>query len=74
MRLQGRDDRVLGMAVTTAARDGLEVVTSRGRKEIVRTTKFEVTNRGGRGRTIIQRGTLRSAQPEPVEVHLKTGM
>jgi len=70
MRLQGRDDRVLGMAVTTAARDGLEVVTSRGRKEIVRTTKFEVTNRGGKGRTIIQRGTLKSAQPEPVEVHL----
>jgi DNA gyrase subunit A len=70
MRLQGTDDRVLGMAVTTAARDGLEVVTSRGRKETVRTTKFEVTNRGGKGRTIIQRGTLKSAQPEPVEVHL----
>ncbi|MDX1420946.1 MAG: DNA topoisomerase IV subunit A [Rubricoccaceae bacterium] len=70
MRLQGPSDRVLGMAVTTAARDGLEVVTSRGRKEIVRTTKFEVTNRGGKGRTIIQRGTLKSAQPEPVEVHL----
>ena len=70
MRLQGKDDRVLGMAIATAARDGLEVVTSRGRKEIVRTTKFEVTNRGGKGRTIIERGTLRSAQPQPVEVHL----
>ena len=73
MRLQGGDDRVLGMAVTDAARDGLEVVTSRGRKEIVRTTKFEVTNRGGRGRTIIQRGTLQSAQPEPVELHIGGG-
>ncbi|NNF57944.1 MAG: DNA topoisomerase IV subunit A [Rhodothermaceae bacterium] len=70
MRLQGSGDRVLGMAITTAARDGLEVETSRGRKEIVRTTKFEVTNRGGKGRTIIQRGTLKSARPEPVEIHL----
>ncbi|MFN3596495.1 MAG: DNA topoisomerase (ATP-hydrolyzing) subunit A [Rubricoccaceae bacterium] len=70
MRLQGPDDRVLGMAVSDAARDGLEVETSRGRKEIVRTTKFDVSNRGGKGRTIIERGTLRSVTPPPVEVVL----
>ena len=67
MRLDGKKDRVLGMALSTAARDGLEVETTRGRTEIVRTTKFEVTNRGGKGRTVIQRGGLQSVKPEPIE-------
>ena len=71
MRLEGGDDRVLGLAIADAARDGLKVETSRGRTEIVRTTKFEVTNRGGKGRTIIERGTLKSVTPAPVEVHLR---
>jgi DNA gyrase subunit A len=70
MRLEGGDDRVLGLALAEAARDGLKVETSRGRTEIVRTTKFEVTNRGGKGRTIIERGTLKSVRPAPIEVHL----
>ena len=70
MRLEARDDRVLGMAVSEAARRGLEVETSRGRTEIVRTTKFEVTNRGNKGATIISRGTLSAATPDPVELHL----
>ena len=70
MRLAGKDDRVLGMAVSDAARRGLEVETSRGRTEIVRTTKFEVSNRGNRGTTIISKGTLKAATPDPVELHL----
>jgi DNA gyrase subunit A len=70
MRLDGATDRVLGMAVSDAARRGLEVETSRGRTEIVRTTKFPVSNRGNRGQTIIQKGTLRAATADPVEVHL----
>ena len=70
MRLQGKDDKVLGMAVSDAARRGLEVETSRGRTEIVRTTKFEVSNRGNRGSTIITKGTLKTASPDPVELHL----
>ena len=70
MRLGGKGDRVLGFVVSDAAREGLEVETSRGRKEIVRTTKFEVTNRGNKGRTIIERGTLRAVTPPPVELHL----
>ncbi len=70
MRLAGKGDRVLGFVVSDAAREGLEVETSRGRKEIVRTTKFEVTNRGNRGRTIIERGTLRAVTPPPVELGL----
>ena len=70
MRLAGANDRVLGFVVSDAAREGLEVETSRGRKEVVRTTKFEVTNRGNKGKTIIERGTLRAVTPPPVELHL----
>ena len=70
MRLNGADDRVLGMAVSEAARRGLQVETSRGRTEIVRTTKFEVSNRGNKGSTIISRGTLRAATADPTELHL----
>ncbi|MEM0963363.1 MAG: DNA topoisomerase IV subunit A [Bacteroidota bacterium] len=70
MRVDARDDRVLGMAISDAARRGLEVETSRGRTEIVRTTKFEVSNRGNKGSTIISRGTLKAATPDPVELHL----
>ena len=70
MRLAGAHDRVLGMAVSDAARRGLEVETSRGRTEIVRTTKFSVSNRGNRGQTIISKGTLRAATADPTEIHL----
>ncbi|MEM1057082.1 MAG: DNA topoisomerase IV subunit A [Bacteroidota bacterium] len=70
MRLAAKDDRILGVAVSDAARRGLEVTTSRGRTEIVRTTKFDVSNRGNKGSTIISKGTLRAATPDPVEIHL----
>ncbi|MEM1125348.1 MAG: DNA topoisomerase IV subunit A [Bacteroidota bacterium] len=69
MRL-GKGDRVLGFTLTTAARDGLEVETTRGRREIVRTTKFEVSNRGNKGRQIIKRGGLSRVTPPPVELTL----
>ncbi|HYE95150.1 MAG TPA: DNA topoisomerase IV subunit A [Rubricoccaceae bacterium] len=70
MRLQGKDDRVLGVAVSDAARDGLAVETNRGRTEVVRPTKFEIANRGGKGRVVISRGELRRVTPPPVEIHL----
>ncbi|GAB5522093.1 MAG: DNA topoisomerase IV subunit A [Rhodothermales bacterium] len=69
MRLGARD-RVLGYVLSNAARQGLEVETSRGRREIVRTTKFEVTNRGNKGKAIIQRGTLTAVVQDPVEIKL----
>ena len=59
-------DAVLGFMLSGAARDGLEVETSRGRKEIVRTTKFPVSNRGNKGKAILQRGTLSRIVEEPV--------
>ncbi|NBC01987.1 MAG: DNA topoisomerase, partial [Bacteroidetes bacterium] len=60
-------DRLLGATLSDAARDGLEVETNRGRRDIVRTTKFEVANRGNKGRLIIKRGHLAEVFPEPEE-------
>ncbi len=69
MRL-AKDDVVLGFALSNAAREGLEVETNRGRREIVRTTKFEVANRGNKGKVIIRRGHLSRVIPTPVEIRL----
>lgn len=69
MRL-AKDDVVLGFALSNAAREGLEVETNRGRREIVRTTKFEVGNRGNKGKLIIRRGQLSRVIPTPVEIRL----
>ena len=69
MRLAAKD-RVLGATLSNAARDGLEVETNRGRREIVRTTKFEVTNRGNKGRQIIKRGNLAKVIVSPIEIRL----
>lgn len=60
-------DRLLGATLSDAARDGLEVETNRGRREIVRTTKFDISNRGNKGRLIIKRGHLAEVFPEPEE-------
>lgn len=62
------DDRVIGMAVSDKAREGLVVQTNNGREEIVRTTKYDVTNRGGKGQLVIKRGYLAEVHPDPVEV------
>jgi len=67
MRLNS-GDQVLGATLASAARQGLEVETSRGRREIVRTTKFDVSNRGNKGRLVISRGTLVKVIQNPVEI------
>ncbi len=69
MRL-GADDRVLGCALSSAARAGLKVETSRGRIETIRTTKFETSRRGNRGKAIIKRGHVARIVREPVEIRL----
>ncbi|HEX7070769.1 MAG TPA: DNA topoisomerase IV subunit A [Rhodothermales bacterium] len=69
MRL-GKDDRILGFTLATAARQGLEVETNRGRREVVRTTKFDVSNRGNRGRQIVKRGRLTKVVVAPEEIRL----
>ena len=51
-----KDDRVIGMVVSRAARQGLEVQTSTGTSTIVRPTKYKITSRGGRGHQVLKRG------------------
>ena len=65
MRLHA-GDAVLGATLATGKRDGLEVETNRGRREIVRATKFEVASRGGRGKAVVQRGSFTRVVPEVV--------
>jgi DNA gyrase subunit A len=60
------DDRVLGFTLSTKAREGFKVATNNGREEIVRTTKFDVTNRGAKGTLVIKRGYFAETFPEPV--------
>ncbi|MDX1740393.1 MAG: DNA gyrase C-terminal beta-propeller domain-containing protein, partial [Rhodothermales bacterium] len=69
MRLS-KGDEVVGFRLASAARQGLEVETSRGRREVVRTTKFSVANRGNKGRPIIKRGGIRRVIHEAIEIRL----
>jgi DNA gyrase subunit A len=66
-------DRVLDFALATRARDGLAVQTPRGRQEIIRTTKYAPTRRGGKGRVVVRRGKLTALPSEPVEVRADGG-
>ena len=66
-------DRALDFALSTRARRGLAVQTNNGRDEVVRTTKFDVTNRGAKGTLVIKRGYFGEVYPEPVEVTLSHG-
>ncbi|MFM7129539.1 MAG: DNA topoisomerase, partial [bacterium] len=63
----GYDDRVLGFVLSDKKRDGLTVKTSRGAEQVIRSTKFPVARRGGRGMVVLQRGTFDSIVAEPVE-------
>ncbi len=65
-----KGDVLIGFTLSSSAREGLEVETNRGRREIVRTTKFEVSNRGNRGRQIIRRGNLARVIEAPIELRL----
>jgi DNA gyrase subunit A len=63
---------VIGYTLADAnrAREGLPIVTNNGREDMVRTTKFNVTSRGARGKLVIKRGYLADAFPPTVEVRL----
>lgn len=65
-------DKVNGFTLSAAARQGLEVETTRGRSETVRPTKFPIANRGNKGRLIIKRGAIKRVMYPVVEI--TTGM
>ncbi len=54
----GQGDRVLGFKAATGDRDILTVMTNRGAKKTISTTKYGVTSRGGKGREIQKHGSL----------------
>jgi DNA gyrase subunit A len=56
IKLDSKEDRVLGFVASSGDRDLLTVETSRGAEQTISTAKYEVTGRGGKGRELLQRG------------------
>jgi DNA gyrase subunit A len=56
IKLDPKEDRVLGFIASRGERDLLTVETSRGAEQTVSTAKYDVTGRGGKGRELLQRG------------------
>ncbi|MGZ8868689.1 MAG: DNA gyrase/topoisomerase IV subunit A [Thermoanaerobaculia bacterium] len=56
IKLNSKEDRVLGFIASSGDRDLMTVETSRGAEQTISTTKYEVTGRGGKGRELLQRG------------------
>ncbi|HEX5106826.1 MAG TPA: DNA topoisomerase IV subunit A [Vicinamibacterales bacterium] len=67
IKLQSREDRVIGFVASTSDRDLLRVETSRGAEQTISTAKYEVTGRGGKGRELLQRGQFIRVIPNEVE-------
>ena len=67
VRLDAHDDRVIGFAASRGDRDLLTVETSRGAAQTISTAKYDVGGRGGRGRTLLQRGQFTRVVPKPIE-------
>ena len=66
IKIDKQGDAVLGFVASTGARDLLTVETSRGAAQTVSTAKYDVTNRGGKGRELLQRGRFTRVIPPPV--------
>jgi DNA gyrase subunit A len=67
IKLQSKDDHVLGFLASTGDRDLMRVETSRGGEQTISTAKYEVTGRGGKGRELLQRGQFTRVIPNDVE-------
>ena len=66
-----KDDRLVGALVSNQSREGLKVLTNRGRSEIIRTTKYPIGKRGAKGQVVIKIGHLMAAPPDPLEMRLE---
>jgi DNA gyrase/topoisomerase IV subunit A len=67
IKLQDKDDHVLGFIASSGDRDLMRVETSRGSEQTISTAKYEVTGRGGKGRELLQRGQFTRVIPNEVE-------
>jgi len=54
-----KDDRVLGFLSTTDKAQSLELETSKGRKLVLSPAKYELSARGGRGREMARKETVK---------------
>ncbi|NDC87661.1 MAG: DNA topoisomerase 4 subunit A [Bacteroidetes bacterium] len=63
----GPTDRLVGMALTTAMRQGLELETNKGKVDIIRPTRIEPAKRAGKGKAFIKRATFERMVPFVVE-------
>jgi DNA gyrase subunit A len=63
IKLNPKEDHVLGFVASTGDRDLLAVETSRGAVQTISTAKYEVTSRGGKGRELLQRGQFTQVVP-----------
>jgi DNA gyrase subunit A len=61
----GDDDALIGFKVAKDERDTLVVKTSAGGEQRINTAKYELTQRGGKGREVIKRGSLTEVILEP---------
>jgi DNA gyrase subunit A len=68
IKIDPKDDKVLGFIASRGDRDLLTVETSRGAEQTVSTTKYEITGRGGRGRELLQRGQFTRVLPRTPDV------
>jgi DNA gyrase/topoisomerase IV subunit A len=68
IKLNPKDDRILGFIASTGDRDLMTVETSRGAEQTISTAKYEVTGRGGRGRELLQRGQFTRVIPTSPEI------
>ncbi len=62
----GKKDHVIDFVLRGSAKEGLAVVTSRGRSVLVTERKYGQVQRGGKGLEVIKRGTLTAVPREPV--------
>ena len=62
------DDELLGFLASRGDRDLLTVITNRDAKKTISTAKYEITNRGGKGREIQKNGYWTGMVPRPVEL------
>lgn len=62
-----KTDRVLGFIASRGDRDLLTVETNRGAMKTVSTAKYEISNRGGRGREIQKNGSIARIVEREVE-------
>src|SRR5690606_13376803 len=68
IKIQPKEDRLLGLMASVGDRNLMVVETARGAEQTISTAKYEVTGRGGKGRELLQRGQFVRVVPPAVEV------